>query len=94
MKVFDSRSVVGATDFHDRKAGLTAVLEKVAEVATLLAARAAPEDARAYRRWLVGITDVVIAAARSHDVLGFGGELITASERSFRERLVLTLQQR
>ncbi len=93
MKVFDSRTVVGATDFHDRAAGIASVLERVATVRALLAEKATPEDAKAYRRWLVGITDVVIAAARSHDFMGLGGELITRLEQSFRDRLVLTLQR-
>jgi hypothetical protein len=35
----------------------------------------------------------VIRAARSGDILGFGGQLVTPSERSFRDRLVLTLQR-
>jgi hypothetical protein len=93
MKIFDSRTVVGATDFADRAAGIDAVLDKVAAVVRLLTDKAAPEDAKAYRRWLVDIADVVIRAARSHDFLGIGGEVVTRSERSFRDRLVLTLQR-
>jgi len=93
LKIFDSGSVVGATDFANRAAGIDAVLEKVTAVVRLLAEKATPEDAKAYRRWLVDIADVVITAARSHDFLGFGGELVTRSERGFRDRLVLTLQR-
>jgi len=93
MKIFDNRAVVGATDFADREAGIQAVLDRVASVVQLLAAKAAPEDAQAYRRWLVDITDVVITAARSNDFLGIGGELVTSAERDFRDRLVLTLQR-
>jgi len=93
MKIFDNQAVVGATDFADREAGIQAVLDRVASVVELLAAKAAPEDAQAYRRWLVDITDVVITAARSNDFLGIGGELVTRAERSFRDRLVLTLQR-
>jgi hypothetical protein len=92
MKIFDSRTFVA--DFEDRSAGLDATVNRVAAVVELLAARASAEDAKAYRKWLVEIADVVIRAARSHDILGFGGELVTASERGFRDRLVLTLQQR
>lgn len=94
MKIFDDRTVVSAADFADRAAGLATALDKVAAAVRLLAAKASAEDAKAYRRWLVEITDVVITAARSHDILGFGGELVTAAERGFRDRLVLTLQQR
>jgi hypothetical protein len=88
MKIFDSRTVVAATDFHDRSAGITRVLDRVAAVALLLAEKADPADAKAYRQWLVSITDMVITAARS----GVFGPLVTDAERAFRERLVLALQ--
>jgi hypothetical protein len=93
LKIFDSRTVVGGADFNDREAGLSAVLERVAAANGLLAAKADPADAKAYKRWLLDITDVVISAARSNDFLGFGGELVTVSERGFRDRLVLTFQR-
>jgi hypothetical protein len=104
MMIFDSRDVVGAgdqatlaslssTNATDREAGLAAVLEQVAAVTRLMASKAEPADAKAYRRWLVEITDVVITAARSNDILGFGGQIVTTSEQRFRDRLVLTLQQ-
>ncbi|HEY7225410.1 MAG TPA: hypothetical protein VH561_17685 [Micromonosporaceae bacterium] len=92
LKVFDSRTVVTGTEFQDRAAGLAAALEKVAVVDRLLAEKADTEDAQAYRRWLIAITDVVIRAARSHDIVGFGGELVTQAEKDFRDQLVLALQ--
>jgi len=92
MKIFDSRTVVGATDFADRAAGVSAVLERVASAARLLAEKAQPADAEAYGRWLLEITEVVITAARSKDILGFGGQLVTEKERDFRERLAQTLR--
>jgi hypothetical protein len=93
MRVFDDRSVIAGIDFGNRSAAITAVLERVAIVNRVLTANADPADTSAYRRWLVDITDVVIRAARSGDILGFGGQLVTTSERSFRDRLVLTLQR-
>jgi hypothetical protein len=93
MRVFDDRSVIAGIDFGNRSAAITVVLERVAAVNRLLTANADPADTIAYRRWLVDITDVVIRAARSGDILGFGGQLVTPSERSFRDRLVLTLQR-
>jgi hypothetical protein len=36
---------------------------------------------------------VVIAAARSNDFLGFGGQLVTESEQRFRDRLALVFQR-
>jgi hypothetical protein len=93
MRVFDDRSVIAGIDFGNRSTAITTVLERVAIVNRLLTANADPADTSAYRRWLVDITDVVIRAARSGDILGFGGQLVTTSERSFRDRLVLTLQR-
>jgi hypothetical protein len=89
MKIFDSRSIVDAVDFHDRPAGISTVLNRVAAVVLLLAEKADPADAKAYRQWLLSITDVVITAARS----GMFGPLVTDAERAFRERLVLALQR-
>lgn len=93
MRIFDNRGVVAGTDFTDRNAGIDAVLEKVGAVNRLVTAKADADDVTAYRKWLVAITDVVISAARSGDFLGFGGQMVTASEHSFRDRLVLTLQR-
>ena len=47
----------------------------------------APDDAAAYRRWLLAISDTVIAAARSHGVLGIGGSYVTELEVGFDRRL-------
>jgi hypothetical protein len=93
LRIFDLRGVVAETDFSDREAAIDSVLEKVATVNTLIAEKADAEDAAAYRKWLVSVTDVVIAAARSNDILGFGGQMVTQSEHNFRDRLVLTLQR-
>jgi hypothetical protein len=93
MQIFDSGTVVSTADFQDRAAGITATLDLVTAVDGLLAEKADAEAARAYRRWLVDITDVVIAAARSNDFLGFGGQLVTTAEQGFRDRLVLALQR-
>jgi hypothetical protein len=46
---FASRDIVGATDFHDREAGISAVLDRVAAVVAILGAKAEPADAHAYR---------------------------------------------
>ena len=75
----------------DRNAAIDSVLERVASVVAIVNAKADPADAAAYRQWLADISNVVISAARSGDFLGFGGQLVTASEHSFHDRLVLTL---
>src|SRR5262249_55664593 len=72
IKIFDSSTVVGPADFADATAGVASTLERVGTLSRLLADKADPADAEAYRRWLLQITDAVITAARSKDVLGFG----------------------
>jgi hypothetical protein len=83
----DPAAAPAPIDFSDRSAGIATVLEQAQQVASLLAAKADPADCAAYRRWLLAIVDVVVRAARSGDILGFGGKLVTDSELSFRNRL-------
>jgi hypothetical protein len=92
LRVFDDRSTVRSVDFTDQETGIAAVLELVRAVNEILAAKAAPADARTYRRWLLAITDIVIAAARSGGFLGLFGRRVTEAERRFRDRLAATLQ--
>jgi hypothetical protein len=67
------------------------VLERVAEAAALLAAKAEESDAETYKHWLVGIADMVVGAASTGGVLGIGGEAVTESERDFRDHLAEAL---
>ncbi len=92
LRIFDNRSTVAAIEFANVASGIAAVLDRVAAVNSMLSAKADPANAMAYRRWLLAITDVVIAAARSGDFLGFGGQLVTEKEHRFRDRLALVLE--
>lgn len=67
------------------------VLERAAEAAGVLAAKAADADAQTYKHWLVGIADTVVGAASTGGVLGLGAEPVTDAERSFRDRLAKVL---
>ncbi|GAA2538631.1 hypothetical protein GCM10010435_02340 [Winogradskya consettensis] len=67
------------------------VVTRAAEAATLLAAKASPEDAETYKHWLVEIADTVVGAASTGGVLGIGGEDVTDSERAFRDSLAKAL---
>ncbi|MGE5830118.1 MAG: hypothetical protein ACM30G_17415, partial [Micromonosporaceae bacterium] len=78
----------GVIDFRDKEAGITRVLERVKAANELLTAVADRADAAAYREWLLGVTDVVIRAARTGDVFGIGGVLVTELEWRFRDELV------
>ena len=93
VEVFDDRATkaaVAAVDFTDPEAGVVTTLERAATAWALLTA-SDQGDAAAYRQWLLAVSDVVIKAARSGDVLGFGGQRVTALERSFYDRLAQTL---
>jgi hypothetical protein len=92
LRIFDDRSTVSAIEFKDTESGIATVLDRVGGVNQMLGAKADPADVMAYRNWLLAITDVVISAARTGDILGFGGQLVTASEHRFRDRLAHVLQ--
>ncbi len=57
-------------------------LENCREVARLLQAKASPEEAAEYKRWVVRVAHSVAAAAKEGGFLGFGGEQISGNEVS------------
>jgi hypothetical protein len=67
------------------------VLDRAAEVTTLLAHKASDADAETYKHWLLEITDTVVGAASTGGVLGIGGETVTDTERAFRDQLAKVL---
>ncbi|MFC0509274.1 hypothetical protein [Micromonospora costi] len=71
----------------DPKALIDDVLARAAEAAALLAVRVDEGEAGAYRHWLVEIAEQVVGAASSGGVLGLGGDVVSDSERRFRDRL-------
>jgi hypothetical protein len=62
---------------------LAEALERAREAAALLAGRAGPGEAAAYKHWLVGIAEQVVGAAKSGGFLGIGGDWVTDAERRF-----------
>jgi hypothetical protein len=81
-----------AIEFPDPEAGIADVLDRAAQAGSLLADTAADADAEAYRYWLVTIAEEVIAAAKSGDILGIGGERVSEPERRFRDSLAAALE--
>ncbi|MFB9415289.1 MULTISPECIES: hypothetical protein [Dactylosporangium] len=79
-------------EFPDRDAGLADVISRAGAAHELLAAKAEPADAEAYRYWVVTLADTVVGAASSGGVLGIGGEQVTPAERSFRDQLAAALE--
>jgi hypothetical protein len=68
------------------------VLDRATAAYDLLEAKAGEGDAAAYRHWLVTIAEAVATAARTGDVMGIGGELVSEAERRFIARLARTLE--
>ncbi len=75
----------------ERGIDLGEVLDRARAATDLLAAKAGPGEAAAYRHWLVGIADQVVNAAKSGGFLGIGGDWVSESEQHFIDQLRTTL---
>lgn len=71
----------------DPKAMMADVLHRARTAATLLANRVDEGEAGAYKHWLIGIAEQVVSAAPSGGALGIGGDIVSDSERRFRDEL-------
>ncbi|GAA2699808.1 hypothetical protein ACFY2R_09305 [Micromonospora olivasterospora] len=71
----------------DPRAAIEDVLNRAAEAARLLAAKVDEGEAGAYKHWLVEIAENVVSAASSGGLLGLGGDVVSDSERRFRDQL-------
>jgi hypothetical protein len=78
--------------YPDKEAGLADVIKRAAAAHALLVGKAEHADAEAYRLWVITICEQVIGAAKSGDVLGIGGELVSEAERKFRDDLAAALE--
>jgi hypothetical protein len=63
------------------------VLGRAGAASALLAAKVDEGEAGAYKHWLLGVAEQVVTAAASGGVLGIGGDVVTDSERRFRDEL-------
>ncbi|MEU3453639.1 hypothetical protein ABZ671_08555 [Micromonospora sp. NPDC006766] len=75
----------------DPPALLDDVLARAGQACALLATKVDEGQAGAYRHWLVEIAEQVVGAAASGGILGLGGDLVSDSERRFRDRLAQVL---
>jgi hypothetical protein len=66
-------------DFKPR--GGQQVLEELRGVNELVTAKATPEEAEAFRRWLLVAAQAAADAAKEGGFLGFGGEQVSAGEQ-------------
>lgn len=58
----------------------TKTLENIHQVVQLLAAKAGPEEADAYKRWLLSVGHKVAEAGKEGGFLGFGGVQVSENE--------------
>ena len=66
-------------DFKPR--GGEQVLEELKGVNQLVTAKATPEEAEAFRRWLLAAAQAAADAGKEGGFLGFGAERVSAGER-------------
>jgi hypothetical protein len=76
-------------DFKPRSGQL--VLEELRGVNEIVTAKATPEEAEAFRKWLVAAAQAAADAAKEGGFMGFGGEQVSAGEQRMMEQVRTTL---
>jgi hypothetical protein len=71
----------------DPKAMIADALLRARTASLLLANKVDEGEAGAYRHWLVNIAEQVVSAAPTGGMLGVGGDVVTDTERRFRDEL-------
>ena len=72
-------------DFKPR--GGQQVLEELREVNELVTAKATPEEAGAFRSWLLAAAQAAADAGKEGGFMGFGGEQVSAGEQRMLEQV-------
>jgi hypothetical protein len=72
-------------DFKPR--GGQQVLEELREVNELVSAKATPEEAEAFRGWLLAAAQAAADAGKEGGFMGFGGEQVSAGEQRMLEQV-------
>jgi hypothetical protein len=67
-------------------------IERARQATDILAKRADPEDAAAYKLWLLQTAAAVCAAARTGGFLGIGGERISEKEQAYLDDLAAAFE--
>ncbi len=67
-------------------------IERARQASEILATKADPEDAGAFKLWLIETAAAVCAAARTGGFLGFGGERISEKEQAFLDDLAAAFE--
>jgi len=69
----------------------TLLLDDSREIADLLAKKASTEEAAEYKAWAMSVAENVARAAKEGGFLGFGGEQVSAGEKTLFAELASTL---
>jgi hypothetical protein len=77
----------------DPQAMMADVLDRARLASLLLGKKVHEGDAGAYKNWLIKIAEDVVGAAPSGGLLGIGGEVVSDSERRFRDHLSQVLSE-
>jgi hypothetical protein len=71
----------------DPKAMIADALLRARTASLLLANKVDEGEAGAYKHWLVNVAEQVVSAAPTGGMLGVGGDVVTDTERRFRDEL-------
>jgi hypothetical protein len=63
------------------------VLQELREVQTIVVAKAAPEEAAAFGRWLVTTAQAAADAAKEGGFVGFGAQQVSQGEQSMLDQV-------
>jgi hypothetical protein len=76
-------------DFQVDKGALAGqqILDELRDVNEILEAKAPPEEAEAFRRWMIAVAQGAADAAKEGGFLGFGAEQVSEGERRMLEQL-------
>jgi hypothetical protein len=84
----DPKSLMGEGNREQQLAGFRkASLEHVRKALDLVGTKASPDEAAAYRSMLMNVATSAANAAKEGGFLGFGGERVSAGERSYLDEL-------
>jgi hypothetical protein len=82
------RASIKSKDMQSLREELQAqAADKAHAASAILQKKGSPEDADAYRTFLVGIAERTAKAAKEGGFLGFGGEWVSAEERTVLNRI-------
>jgi hypothetical protein len=63
------------------------ILDELRAVNEIVVAKATPEEAEAFRRWMIAVAKAAADAAKEGGFLGFGAEQVSEGEKKMLEQL-------